>query len=171
MEYTVIRSNIKNTYIQIKDGKVIVKAPKRVSDKYIKEVVSEKEKWILKKLEEEKNRKIQEEQEEPIKREDLLELKEIINESAHKFAKSIGEYPNKITIKDMKYAWGSCTGKRNIAINMKLARKKREIIEYVVLHELCHLKHMNHSKEFWALVESNMKDYKIYRKELKKCHT
>ena len=171
MEYKIIKSNIKNIYIQIKDGEVIVKAPKTVSKKYIEEVVSKKEKWILKKLEEEKQRKLLEEQEEPLTRQDAINLKQVVLESANKFGKNIGEFPEKVTIKNMKYAWGSCTSKRNISINMKLAKKKKEIIEYVVLHELCHLKYMNHSKEFWKLVESNMPDYKKYRKELKKCHT
>ncbi len=164
MEYSVIRSNIKNIYIQIKEGKVIVKAPKRISEKYIEELVKKKEKWILKKLEEENNK----EEEKIITHEDLTQLKNIVSQSAQKYSKNIGEYPKKITIKDMNYAWGSCTGKRNIAINMKLANKRKEIIEYVVLHEICHLKYMNHSKEFWELVEDNMKNYKELRKELKK---
>ncbi len=165
MDYTVVKSNIKNIYIQVKDGEVIVKAPRRISDKYIKSLVQEKNDWIEKKLEEEKKRL--KEQEEPVTTEEALELKEVINECAHRFAKNVGEYPNKITIKNMKYAWGSCTSKRNIAINLKLAKKPKELIEYVVLHEICHLKHMNHSKDFWNLVESNMNNYKRYRKELK----
>ena len=164
MEYSVIRSNIKNIYIQIKEGKVIVKAPKRISEKYIEELVKKKEKWILKKLEEENNK----EEEKIITHEDLTQLKNIVSQSAQKYSKNIGEYPKKITIKDMNYAWGSCTGKRNIAINMKLANKRKEIIEYVVLHEICHLKYMNHSKKFWAMVEKYMPDYKEAEKELKK---
>ena len=50
---------------------------------------------------------------------------------------------------------------------MKLANKDAKVIEYVVLHEMCHLKHMNHSKNFWNLVEKNMPEYKKYRKMLK----
>ena len=171
MEYKVIRSNIKNIYIQVKDGEVIVKAPKKVSEKYIKEVVGKKEKWIKKKLEEDEQIRLEKTCEKPITKQEAIELKQIVLESTNKYGKSVGKFPNKVTIKNMKYAWGSCTGKRNIAINMKLARMKKEIIEYVVLHEICHLKHMDHSKDFWELVEQNMKDYKKYRKELKKCHT
>ena len=165
MEYTVIKSNIKNIYIQIKDGNVIVKAPKYVSNKYIKELVDKKQKWIEKQLKIDKEKKSEEEK--PITKLEAQNLKEIVEKSANKFGKCIGEFPNQITIKNMKYAWGSCTGKRNIAINLKLARKRAEIIEYVVLHEMCHLKHMNHSKEFWSLVENNMSNYKQLRKELK----
>ncbi len=166
MEYTLIRSNIKNIYIQIKDGKVIVKAPRRVSNSYINELISKKQRWIERKLIEEKEKKLEEER--PVTKEQAQNLKHIVEDSANRFGKSIGEFPNQITIKNMKYAWGSCTGKRNIAINMKLAHKRQEIIEYVVLHEMCHLKHMNHSSEFWSLVESNMANYKQLRKELKR---
>ena len=171
MEYNIVRSNIKNIYIQIKNGEVIVKAPKRVSEKYIKEVVAKKEKWITKKLEEDKVKREKQKHEKPITQQEAIELKQIVLESANKYGKSIGEFPNQVTIKNMKYAWGSCTSKRNIAINMKLARMKKEIIEYVVLHELCHLKYMNHSEDFWRLVEKNMPNYKKLRKELKKYDT
>lgn len=166
MDYTLIKSNIKNIYIQIKEGKVIVKAPRRVSKKYIDDLISKKQGWIEKKLVEEKEKQLEEEK--PVTKIEAQNLKQIVEESANKFGKSIGEFPNQITIKNMKYAWGSCTGKRNIAINMKLAHKRSEIVEYVVLHEMCHLKHMNHSKEFWSLVERNMANYKQLRKELKR---
>ena len=77
------------------------------------------------------------------------------------------EKPNKVRIKDLKYAWGSCSIKRNITINRKLAKKDEKVIEYVVLHEMCHLKYMNHSEKFWNLVKNNMPEYKEYRKMLK----
>lgn len=84
-----------------------------------------------------------------------------------KYTNQLKVYPNKIRIKNIKYAWGSCSSNRNITINAKLANKSKEAIEYVVLHELCHLKEMNHSKKFWDLVEGCMSDYKVYRKELR----
>ena len=75
--------------------------------------------------------------------------------------------PNKVRIKDIKYAWGSCSSNRNISISKQLAPKDEKVIEYVVLHEMCHLKYMNHSKNFWDLVETYMPEYKEYRKILK----
>ena len=71
-----------------------------------------------------------------------------------------------LRIKNIKYAWGSCSVNKNITINLKLAIKNEKIVEYVVLHEMCHLLEMNHSKKFWKLVEENIKDYKKLRKEL-----
>jgi predicted metal-dependent hydrolase len=71
-------------------------------------------------------------------------------------------------IKDMKSRWGSCSSKKNLSFNFKLIYFKPEVIEYVIVHELCHLKEMNHSKNFWILVESIIPNYKTYRNELKK---
>ncbi len=73
---------------------------------------------------------------------------------------------NKISIKGQKTRWGSCSSKKNLSFNFKLMQFRREIIDYVIIHELCHLKEMNHSKEFWALVERFCPGYKSLRKEL-----
>ena len=118
IEYQIKYSKIKNIYIQIKNGQVIIKAPKRVSKKQIEKLINE-----------------------------------------------TGLIPNKITIKEIKYAWGSCSSKKNITINLELIKYSQKAIRYVILHELCHIKHMNHSKEFWKLVEKYMPEYKEIQKE------
>ena len=71
-------------------------------------------------------------------------------------------------IKKTKSIWGSCSSNRKITINQNLMMYSRKAIDYVVLHEICHLKYMNHSKKFWAMVEKYMPDYKEAEKELKK---
>ena len=76
--------------------------------------------------------------------------------------------PNKITIKKIKYAWGSCSNKKNITINLELIKYSEQAIRYVILHEFCHIKYMNHSKDFWNLVEKYMPDYKQIKKNLNK---
>ena len=162
--YTMVKSKIKNMYIHIKEGKVIVKAPIRIKDKYIQEFINKKSKWIYENVKryEQKPKK-----EEKIEAKDVERLKFVIEKSIEKYSKTLYVMPNKVRIKDIKYAWGSCSSKRNITINLKLANKGEKVIEYVVLHEMCHLREMNHSKKFWDLVEENMNDYKIYKKELK----
>ena len=170
INYTLKRSKIKNIYIQIKEGEVIVKAPYRTSIKYIEDLLEKKQNWIAKNLEKEHIRQNNIDTT-PLTKQEILNLRQIVIEAAQKYTNAIEQYPNKLTIKDMKYAWGSCTSNRNIAINKKLARMDPEIINYVVLHEVCHLKYMDHSKAFWSLVEANMPSYKKYRKELKQCHT
>lgn len=77
-----------------------------------------------------------------------------------------GKYTS-ITIRDQKTRWGSCSGRGTLSFNWRLILAPPEILDYVVVHELCHLTHMNHSKEFWALVGSVIPDYKMKRKWLK----
>lgn len=163
--YSIIRAKIKNLYIHVKEGKVIVKAPKYLKEKQIKEFVNKKAKWIYEKVNE---TKAQKKQEEPVTEEELKRLVNVVEKNIKKYSMLLNISPNKVTIKNIKYAWGSCSSKKNISINQKLAKKSEKEIEYVVLHEMSHLIHMNHSKEFWTLVEKYMPDYKIWRKELKK---
>lgn len=77
-----------------------------------------------------------------------------------------GNYTS-ITIRDQKTRWGSCSGRGTLSFNWRLILAPPEILDYVVVHELCHLTHMNHSKEFWDLVGSVIPDYKVRRKWLK----
>ncbi len=162
ISYEIIRSKIKNLYIYVKEGKVTVKAPTKMKDKLIQEFVNKKAKWIYNSLKKENDKK-----EEHIEEEDIQKLKIIVKKYIEKYTKLLKETPNKVRIRDIKYAWGSCSSNRNITINQKLANKKEEVIEYVVLHEMCHLKYMNHSKDFWNLLENHMPEYKKYRKILK----
>ena len=163
--YEVIRSKIKNMYIYIKEGKVIVKIPNRLKDREMQVFVNKKAKWIYEKVKQEKKQQKIEESVEP---KDIERLEEIVKSSIQKYANLLDETPNKVRIKDIKYAWGSCSSNRNITINKKLAKKDEKIIEYVVLHEMCHLKYMNHSEKFWNLVESYMPEHKEYRRILHK---
>lgn len=163
--YTLQRSRIKNLYIYIRNGKVIVKAPMRLSDKYIEEFLNKKSKWIYENLEKSKA-KANKEKEEKIEKKDVERLQKIVKENIYKYSKILGKSPKKVRIRDLKYAWGSCSSNQNISINLKLANKDEKAIEYVVLHEMCHLIHMNHSKSFWNLVEKNMPQYKEYKKLL-----
>ncbi|MGN1132935.1 MAG: M48 family metallopeptidase [Oscillospiraceae bacterium] len=77
-------------------------------------------------------------------------------------------YPKKVTVKNMKSRWGSCSSKGNISINYNIIFHDRDCLEYVVIHELCHLKYMNHSKDFWDLVAKYCPDWKDIRKKLNK---
>ena len=161
IKYQIEYRKIKNLYIQVKNGEVIVKSPRYVTKRYIEAVIKEKEKWILKKLEE--NR----EEERNYTKEDVKKLESKLNIICPKLIKKTGLQPNKIRIRNIKYAWGSCSNNKNITINLKLIDKSDEEIVYVVLHELCHLRYMNHSEKFWALVGKYMPNYKEIRKKLK----
>ena len=160
-EYEIKYSKIKNIYIQIKNGKIIVKAPKRISKKEIEKIIEQKSEWIKKTIEKENKKQ---------KKKELYtkeEFKEIIEKNANELIQETGVRPNKITIKQIKYAWGSCSSKKNITLNLELIKYSQQAIRYVILHELCHLKYMNHSDKFWNLVGKYMPNYKEIRKQLK----
>ena len=162
--YTIIRAKIKNLYIHVKEGKVIVKAPKYLKETQIKEFINKKAKWIYEKVNETKAQKRAEEQ---VTENEIKRLANLVEKNIKKYSELLKIRPKKVTIKNIKYAWGSCSSKKNISINQQLAKKSEKEIEYVVLHEMSHLIHMNHSKEFWNLVGKYMPDYKIWRKKLK----
>ena len=83
-----------------------------------------------------------------------------IRERVKKYQKQIGEEPNSIKVKKQKKRWGSCSSKRNLNFNWKLIMAPMSVIDYLVVHELAHLKYSNHSKEFWNLVEAVIPNYK-----------
>jgi predicted metal-dependent hydrolase len=83
------------------------------------------------------------------------------------YGEKTGLMPNNIRVKEQKTLWGSCSGKNNINYNWKLIMAPPRVLDYVVVHELCHLRQRDHSKKFWELVEEVMPDYKELRKWLK----
>lgn len=106
LNYEIKYSKIKNVYIQIKEGKVIVKAPKKVSKKEIEKIIKQKSDWIQKALEKE----IKKQEKQPLYTKE--EFKRIIEKNVNELVQLTGLKPNKITIKQIKYAWGSCSSKK-----------------------------------------------------------
>lgn len=83
------------------------------------------------------------------------------------FQQMTGGRVNRIHIKDQKTRWGSCSSKCNLNFNWRLVMAPPEVLDYVVVHELCHLTHMNHSRDFWGLVGQVMPEYKERRRWLR----
>lgn len=81
-------------------------------------------------------------------------------------ARTGGRYTS-ITVRDQKTRWGSCSSRGTLSFNYRLIFAPPQVLDYVVVHELCHLTHMNHSKDFWNKVASVMPEYKVYRLWLK----
>ncbi len=78
-----------------------------------------------------------------------------------------GLKPKQYRVRNLKSAWGNCSSKQGICINKDIVKFSDGAIEYVCIHELCHLRYLNHSKDFWKLVKAYMPDYKKYEEELK----
>ncbi len=147
-------------------------------EKEINRFIGEKADWIdahLRKMEkrrkEKENANIQGDEKKPLNEQDIKLLitraKRTIPSKVRKYAQQIGVTYGRITIRMQKSRWGSCSGQGNLNFNCLLMNAPDEIIDYVVVHELCHRKEMNHSPRFWALVEEVIPDYKEKRKWLK----
>jgi len=93
--------------------------------------------------------------------------REIISARVAHWAALLGLEYKKIFIKNQRSMWGSCSGRGNLNFNWRLAAAAPEALDYVVIHELCHLREMNHSKKFWAHVAAACPDYKARRRWLR----
>lgn len=171
MKVKIVRSNRKTIAIQIaQDLSVTVRAPYYVSREEIDRVLQKKESWILENIEEIKKNHVGEPEELTRAQIDELgdrALRYIPNRVIH-YAVEMHVRFGKVTIRNQKTRWGSCSSNGNLNFNCQLMRMPPEVIDYVVVHELCHLKEMNHSKAFWEEVEKVMPDYRIHREYLKK---
>lgn len=174
MEVTVIKSKRKTVSIQVNsDLSVILRVPLRATQKDIQKILKEKENWILKHIDEIKKKKAEYELYAPsaLTKDEIHELAnkalEYIPERVAYFAKLIGVSFGRITIRNQKTRWGSCSSKGNLNFNCLLMLMPPEVIDYVVVHELCHRKEMNHSKAFWSEVEKVLPEYKTQVKWLK----
>lgn len=96
-----------------------------------------------------------------------LKATQYIPKRTEELAGIYGFKVNRITIRGQKTRWGSCSKEGNLSFNFRLMSYSSSIIDYVIVHELCHLREMNHSPKFWAHVAAIMPDYKLLRKELK----
>jgi predicted metal-dependent hydrolase len=93
--------------------------------------------------------------------------REVIADTVSHYAEKLDLSYQKISIRDQKTRWGSCSSAGNLNFSYRLVMAPLKVIDYVIVHELCHLKEMNHSKKFWALVEKALPDYKEKKKWLK----
>lgn len=160
----VRRSKRKSAAIKITaDMQIVVFVPLYVSDNEIERLVISKSKWI-----DEHMLKVQSTIDERSKLEKITfeQIKELADQAVEYIPKRVKYYAekenfvyNKITIKNLVSRWGSCSTKGNLNFNCLLMLTPDYVIDYIVVHELCHLREMNHSEKFWAEVEKIMPDY------------
>ena len=173
IDYYLVKSDRSTCQIQVKtDGSIIVRAPKKMKQKDIDAFVLERSEWIEKAQEKVRAARERAEKYPPLGESEIKALaKEAmirIPARVEYFADIIGVEYGRITIRNQKTRWGSCSGKSNLNFNCLLMLTPDEIVDYVVVHELCHLKEMNHSPRFWAEVERVLPDYKERRLWLKR---
>ncbi len=171
VQIAIIRSRRKTLALQIKeDGSVLVRAPYWMSNGEISRFVKDKKDWIRKHLDNLQNQDKQTPLQ-MISQEELDSLckkaMKVIPEKAAYFAPIVGTDYGKITIRRQRTRWGSCSDKGNLSFNCLLMKVPERVLDYVVVHELCHRLEMNHSPRFWANVERVLPDYKASEKWLK----
>jgi predicted metal-dependent hydrolase len=171
IRYKIVKKPIKNLYLEVKEGFVEIRCngfvPKRHIEKFILKhaehiihKLSEKEFFYLFGKKYDKNGA------------DVKELfKEKLPPAVLKYVKKYSEkmnlYPSRVSFRFNKTRWGSCSPKNSISFNYYLAQLPDELIEYVVVHELAHIKHKNHSNKFWDEVARYLPDVKKRRKLLR----
>lgn len=174
MDVNIIRSNRKTVGIQVnEDLTVTVRAPYRASRKEIERILREKESWIIKSKERMRER-AERNREADLTKLTMDEVRlladealRVIPERVAYFATQMGVTYGRITIRNQRTRWGSCSSKGNLNFNCLLMLTPPEVIDYVVVHELSHRKEMNHSKQFWSEVEKILPEYKKQERWLK----
>lgn len=152
INYSVVKSKRRKTsQIVVDKTGVLVRTPLHKSNQEIKKIVDVKKQWIFKKQLEFGNRITQK----PTK----AQPKGIFKRRVHHYASKVGVNPKEIIIKKLKSRWGSATKDNVINLNENLLKAPKEVIDYVILHELCHLKIRNHSYKFWKLLAKFMQNY------------
>lgn len=171
MEITVIRSRRKTLALQVKDLQVIVRAPLFTGRREIEAFVEKNRVWIMKQLKKQEQARKTAESTVPLTEEEkkalIKKAHRIFPERCAYYAERIGVDYNRITIRGQKTRWGSCSAKGNLNFNWLLLLAPPEVLDSVVVHELCHRKEMNHSKRFYEEVYRVFPDYDKWNRWLK----
>jgi len=172
ISYELIRSSRKTVSIQISpEGKIIVRAPQRLAKYRIDDFVLQNAEWIDKSLAKVRQRNAEREDVEYLTPEQISELKKMAKQQllpmVENLAQLVGVTYNRVSIRAQRSRWGSCSREGNLNFNCLLMMTPVSVRRYVIVHELCHRREMNHSDRFWAEVENVIPDYKQQRKWLR----
>lgn len=168
-EYTVRRSKRKTLALEITpDAALLVRAPLRVTTRDIEQMIQRHENWIQLHIEAQRERcaskpPLTAEEEEQLRR----DAKAFIPGRVAHFSAVMGLTPTGITITSAEKRFGSCSPKNRLSFTWRLMRYPAAAIDYVVVHELAHIRHKNHGRDFYALIESVLPDFKSRKKLLR----
>ena len=158
--YQIIRSDRKTVSIQIgSGGDVVVRCPTNMKTEDVRRFVKSKESWLQKHLAKMQGRTAASfslEQMEVLRQ----QARELVTKRVEYYAPIVGVNYGRIAIRAQHTRWGSCSSKGNLNFNCLLALLPPAVLDYVVVHELCHRKELNHSARFWAEVERVLPDYR-----------
>ncbi len=168
LPYEVVYSRRRTCAVSISaDGEITLRLPFGTSEAQINRLLLDKQHWIITHYLEAVNRRENRPASDLTDTQRAALEKRYIDAARAYFLPLTGGSFNRITIRDQKTRWGSCSARGTLSFNWRLMLAPPAVLDYVVVHELCHLTHMDHSKAFWAHVESVCPDYRIHRKWLK----
>ena len=171
MEYELIRSRRKSLCAEIKGNKLIIRAPLRAANEDISRFLSKNRKWIETHLAKAQAREQAKGSCHHLTTDELRALadkaRKVIPARAAHYAPLIGVTYGRITIRNQRTRWGSCSSKGNLNFNCLLVLAPPGVLDSVVVHELCHRKEMNHSEKFYAEVLRVFTDYWKWNQWLK----
>lgn len=171
MDYQLIRSRRKTISAEVRESGIVVRAPLRTSRREADAFLEKHRAWLDRQLEKSARSRAAAEALGKLSEEELRELseqaREILPERVRHYAALLGVDYGRITIRCQRTRWGSCSTKRNLNFNCLLMLTPPKIIDSVVVHEVCHLRQMNHSRAFYALVHRLCPDYDERDKWLK----
>lgn len=163
-----IKSNVRSKYIRIAvfpDGRVVLSKPARMPEAMARHFAARKLPWIRKRLDYYRNTKFHDWKDyTPASRADVLAF---VKSRIEHFNQHYKFQMGKVSIKDHKNIWGSCSVRKNLNFNSKIIALPEQQSDYIIVHELCHLAELNHSRNFWKLVAQQIPDYKRIKKALK----
>ena len=170
-EYELIKSSRRTLAAEIKQGRLIIRAPHQAADDDIRRFIQKNRQWIETHLAKSRSREAAAESIPKLTPEELHNLAQqalkVIPARAAYYAPLIGVTYGRITIRNQTSRWGSCSSKGNLNFNWRLIFAPEEVVDYIVVHELAHRKEMNHSRAFYDVVASVLPDYKVQEKWLK----
>lgn len=170
MEYEIVRSKRRTLCIEVtRAGTVLVRAPYRVSKRKIERFVAQKQSWINKAIEQAKNRQYSIADIDEAELDHLTQLaKDYIPNRVAYYAEMMQVTPKCVKINRAATRFGSCSAKNSLNFSCRVMIYPHEIVDYVIVHELAHIKHHNHSADFYAFIANFMPDYKQRIRFLKK---
>ncbi len=172
MDYILKRSKRKTIGLEITDEGLVVRAPMRASQREIESVIRKHRTWIDRNMAKRTQVKAEAHQKGLLTQEEIKELADraraYIPQRVAYYAPLLGVQPGRITIRTQKTRWGSCSAKGNLNFNCLLMLTPQEVIDSVVVHELCHLLEMNHSPKFYQHVLRVFPDYRKHHAWLRK---
>lgn len=162
MEYKLIRSNRKTLAVQItREAQIVVRAPQRLPQREIDRFLNSRRSWIEEHLKRQQLR--QEAQPEPTeaeRRELIARARLELPERVARWSAVMGLVPTGVKVTSARSRFGSCSGKNSLCFTWRLMQYPEAAIDYVVVHELAHIRHKNHGPDFYALIESVLPDWR-----------